>query len=1049
MKNVTIHHHFALLLLISILGLSQIKAQWVQTNGPYEGYNYFMERWQNKLIAGTGDGVYTSTNEGVSWERLSSLDYCEGYFTHAVISGDSVYMLKQVNDYNDPSTFSTYLFYSYDAGNTWSSELFNTGDQVIGFSKGGPFIYIGMGGSNGRSITRLIPGDPNDAIVYSNANAFGIYFNADENRVVLDIDGDIEISDDFGNTWSNVLNLNYNYANVYFEDSLIIVSLSYGKSYYSRNFGITWDSIVLQTDGIVNFEKADGQSVIGFGDSTRYFSDNNGLTWNQQPWPVNMGIPFVKTDYGYLHGGFPYRCDNNGNNNIPSAEGLKCSRFDRLIGNESVLISLDYDLTNDQRSLDGGNTWEPVEVPDFNMSGMVVKHKDNSIFVLETNILHISTDLGATWNTATIPQAGDYLYSMEVSGDYLYYGMNLNGSYGIYRAPVNYPDQIILLEDLDPYSIFPAGLIIHGDTTIVFDAGNIVYKTGNSAWTSTNITDYVPTLGFSYAHIGNTYFTISNLAPISLLISYDGGISWSYAANGLPEFYPFEGITMGAVGNEVFLNSPDQGFLYYSNDLGVHWQPVYQECIPDIYYILSDGQSLYASTTRSVWKWKNTFQPTTISVYWDANGNNSWDANETGIPNAELRVHENNLLLSTDQNGLYSGLLYLNDSLTVNIGSGFYSTSPEYFLTNSGNNNYSFALHFETENRNAAIELVSPLIVSGAPATYSIHYSNIGSLNINGRIVLYPDSDLAFLSASVAPELLTEDSIVWNINNLQPFDYGVIQITFQTFQPLGTPIDNIVLFITNQTDDVPENNIAEAHDIVAGSYDPNNKSVFPKEIITPEQVSAQLPLTYTVRFQNTGNYPANLVRIADTLDIDLDINTLKILAYSHPMTWTLNEGRILEFTFNNINLPDSTSDEPGSHGYVEYAIQCAADFSIGTGIQNTAYIYFDYNAAIVTNTVNTFFGYPDATNDLGNEIEGLKCYPNPSTGKVWIVCLQDISSAGLIRLISLSGEVVLQQATAKGQSQTGFDLNALPPGIYFVQWLSPDGLKGNTKVIKM
>ena len=53
-------------------------------------------------------------------------------------------------------------------------------------------------------------------------------------------------------------------------------------------------------------------------------------------------------------------------------------------------------------------------------------------------------------------------------------------------------------------------------------------------------------------------------------------------------------------------------------------------------------------------------------------------------------------------------------------------------------------------------------------------------------------------------------------------------------------------------------------------------------------------------------------------------------------------------------LPDSGTNLPGSEGYIIYKIKAKPNAIIGTEWKNTAYIYFDFNEAIITNTtVNT------------------------------------------------------------------------------------------------
>jgi len=60
---------------------------------------------------------------------------------------------------------------------------------------------------------------------------------------------------------------------------------------------------------------------------------------------------------------------------------------------------------------------------------------------------------------------------------------------------------------------------------------------------------------------------------------------------------------------------------------------------------------------------------------------------------------------------------------------------------------------------------------------------------------------------------------------------------------------------------------------------------------------------------------------------------------------------LVEFSFKNILLPDSTTNEPLSHGFVSYKINPKIGLTENTTIENTASIYFDFNPPIVTNTI--------------------------------------------------------------------------------------------------
>jgi len=143
-------------------------------------------------------------------------------------------------------------------------------------------------------------------------------------------------------------------------------------------------------------------------------------------------------------------------------------------------------------------------------------------------------------------------------------------------------------------------------------------------------------------------------------------------------------------------------------------------------------------------------------------------------------------------------------------------------------------------------------------------------------------------------------------------------------------------------------------DKVCCSYDPNDKKVFPEGCGQYGSVSRDEianGLIYKIRFQNTGTAPAKNVVIRDTIDTDLNIETLTLLSTSHPYTKAeVLPGNVLVWTFDKINLPDSASDMNGSMGYVKYRIKPKAGLPDGTKITDRAAIYFDLNQPVITNT---------------------------------------------------------------------------------------------------
>src|SRR5690606_36305982 len=122
----------------------------------------------------------------------------------------------------------------------------------------------------------------------------------------------------------------------------------------------------------------------------------------------------------------------------------------------------------------------------------------------------------------------------------------------------------------------------------------------------------------------------------------------------------------------------------------------------------------------------------------------------------------------------------------------------------------------------------------------------------------------------------------------------------------------------------PDNNTYELEQVVVNSFDPNDKRVVQGNTITTDETSNYLD--YIIRFQNTGSANAINVKITDNLHPNLDWSTLSVTSASHDynvnlISLNIVNGNNVEFSFDNINLPSETQNEPESHGYIAYKIK--------------------------------------------------------------------------------------------------------------------------------
>ncbi|MBK8969590.1 MAG: T9SS type A sorting domain-containing protein [Lewinellaceae bacterium] len=228
------------------------------------------------------------------------------------------------------------------------------------------------------------------------------------------------------------------------------------------------------------------------------------------------------------------------------------------------------------------------------------------------------------------------------------------------------------------------------------------------------------------------------------------------------------------------------------------------------------------------------------------------------------------------------------------------------------------------------------------------------------------------------------------------------------------------------------------------SYDPNDKQARPKGVGAGRLIEKTTPLNYMIRFQNTGTDTAFRVVLVDTLSAFLDPATLRPGASSHPYSWELRSGNILRFIFDNILLPDSTVNEPASHGFVQFAIEQTADNPDGTQIDNSAAIFFDFNAPVLTNTTRHVVGSQLLLVSVDAPENGnapLRVYPNPATDLVTFNLDQTAGkTAYRFELLDALGRPVRRLNDVN--LPLALPCSGLPAGTYFFQ-LTETGGRGN------
>jgi len=425
-------------------------------------------------------------------------------------------------------------------------------------------------------------------------------------------------------------------------------------------------------------------------------------------------------------------------------------------------------------------------------------------------------------------------------------------------------------------------------------------------------------------------------------------------------------------------------------------------------------------------------------VYVDINNNCIYDSSDIELNHIPLLLMQNGVyqkVSHTDASGKY--YFIVSDSLMYDVFiDTTYLWADTYCPVNgviSGIVEPSYGNDFAIFPK-AGFDLEpymqAPNLSLAPNAQLDLYLTNNFFTPVNGILSLVIDTNLVHISSSIPPvSQINGDTLTWNtgilgFKNIFPVKLFVIA---DSILQLGDSVCYTIIGMPVINDSVPSNNIKHICGEVILSIDPNNKTVYPSGTISPQTDL----LTYTINFQNTGTAPAYNVFILDTIVNELDVSTLQIIYSTHPMTVTMIAPRVIKFSFNNIILPDSGINEPGSHGFVIYTIALNPGLAHNSQISNTGYIYFDFNPAVVTNTTVNIIG---STTDISNPSnpDNFDLYPNPAGDYINIIIKDHISSQ--LHITDISGNKILI-LYPQGQIEK-LDISNLAAGIYFINLVS-------------
>jgi hypothetical protein len=465
-------------------------------------------------------------------------------------------------------------------------------------------------------------------------------------------------------------------------------------------------------------------------------------------------------------------------------------------------------------------------------------------------------------------------------------------------------------------------------------------------------------------------------------------------------------------------------------------------------------RTLYSNT--SIVKDPSCYNHITGNIYIDANNNCMLDSGEQGLLYGYVSAKGagHTYWASSDSLGNYDVSVlqgtyvlksyrdYYNHCFNTSCAHTDTVTFASISQTSSGHN---FASGY------AAIDLSisanSTRAVPSRRVKFTAYYDNRGSIASPATVTwVYPDSltldssNIVYTSHSPATRTIT-----FSIASVAHSYYSWTNKIQLWFKVADSAVLNSNLIshisISPLTGDCDTSNNSQILTTLVGrSFDPNDKEVSPSGNLS----ASDSVLTYTIRFQNTGTAPASYVQLRDSLSALIDPASVQLGACSAPCVMNLSGNGILTFTFYDINLPDSSTNEPASHGYVTYTVHTIPNLAIGSMVKNRASIYFDLNAPVATNTTvslrSNVTGIPtlSASSDMRVSV-----VPNPVQDQA-AISFDDAVGVITFNLIDINGAQVAQYHTSA--HTLTLDATALASGLYLFTAVDASGHRATGKI---
>jgi len=467
------------------------------------------------------------------------------------------------------------------------------------------------------------------------------------------------------------------------------------------------------------------------------------------------------------------------------------------------------------------------------------------------------------------------------------------------------------------------------------------------------------------------------------------------------------------------------------DSLIIEWPSGYREIQTNITTTLADCQ-VYTEANGSLISGK---------AYVDDNLNCTFDEGEMLFKNVAIEIAPNGKRTYTDANGNYSFYMNTGNYTLLAVTPLYYS---QHCPLNNGTHNVVISeigsthsnLDFSFKPETSVADLTACLSTTSLRINftndYSVTYENIGTdVAYNDTLMMSFETGIDIVSSTLPWDYKDGQKLYWYFDAIAPQTSNsfTVKDSVTSNVVLGDYATNTIQISSESPDADYSNNGCDDVALFVGAIDPNDKLVFPESSVRPNE-----ELTYRIRFQNVGNFPAYHVAIYDTISDNLDLQTLKNIQTSHDASFSILSDNVLFWEFKDINLVDSLHNEPESHGFVQFNILPKENLPYGINIENSALIVFDYYQNTPTN--NTVVRL-EPNISVSEDKNSLIVYPQPVVNQMTAQYKSLDKEEVLIQICNINGKLVRSEKkfVQKGWNRFDYYLGSLSKGMYIISIL--------------